>query len=273
LAWIGDAVGAVASYYQGHLPATRTLVLLMHGGGHSTRGETLSGGGPAILVRASDDVTAANTRDDWVITHELLHANFPDLGRAHAWLSEGLATYIEPLARARVGLLEPANMWRDVIEGLPQGLPEAGDQGLERTHTWGRTYWGGALFCLVADITIRERTANRQSLDDVLRAIAATGADGETPWPIERVLEVGDGATGTRVLHELYQRLALAPGTVDLDQLFARLGVKLQNGAVAFDDHAPLAEMRRSLTFRKPAQASTAKLLDDRTDLSRRAGP
>ncbi len=200
LAWVRASAGAVASYYQGHPPAKRAAVLVMRGSGGPTRGLTLGGGGPATLIRVGDGVTAATTRDDWVVTHELLHVNFPDLGWQHAWLTEGLATYVEPVARARVGLVDPPKVWRDLIDGLPQGLPQPGDQGLEKTRTWGRTYWGGALFCLLADVTLRERTGGTRSLDTVLRAIGNTGATDEIYWDISRVIAVGDQATGTHVL-------------------------------------------------------------------------
>lgn len=251
-AWIADSAGALASYYGGHLPARHALLLLMNGGGDNTRGLTLGGGGPAVLVRASSLVNAETTRDDWVVTHELIHANFPDLGRAHSWLSEGLATYIEPIARARVGLVTEAKIWRDLIDGLPKGLPEAGDQGLENTRTWGRTYWGGALFCLLADVTLREQTGNQRSLDDVLLAIGKTGASDEDYWPLSRVLEIAESVTGTPVLRELYGRLAQKPGTVDLKQLFNRLGVRAQGASVVFDDSAPLAAIRHAIAARRP---------------------
>ncbi len=197
-------------------------------------------------------MTAAGTRDDWVVTHELLHVSQPSLGRAHAWLSEGMATYVEPIVRARAGLVTPEKFWGDLVEGLPQGLPGAGDQGLERTQTWGRTYWGGALFCLAADVAIRERTGNARSFDDALRAVVATGADVETYWSIDRFLEVGDRGTGTGVLEELYRSMALAPGTVDLPVMWRRLGVRVEAGRVTFDDNAPLAAVRRALTARPP---------------------
>ena len=255
-AWIAASAGAVASYYQGHPPARHALVLLMQGSGKSTRGITLGGGGPAVLVRASDLVTPTTTRDDWVVTHELLHANFPDIGPAHGWLSEGLATYLEPIARARVGLVSEAKVWRDMVDGMPQGLPEAGDQGLENTRTWGRTYWGGALFCLMADVELREKTGNQHSLDDVLLAIGKTGASDEDYWPIERVLEVAERATGTHVVRELFERLAQKPGTVDLAALFARLGVRARGDSVVFDEHAPLAKLRQAITARRPDRAA-----------------
>ncbi|MEO8906423.1 MAG: hypothetical protein ABI488_27575 [Polyangiaceae bacterium] len=246
--WIATSAGAVASYYQGHLPARHTLVLLMKGSGKNTRGETLGGGGPAVLVRASDLVNPSTIRDDWVVTHELFHANFPDVGREHAWLSEGLATYLEPVARVRVGIISKEKFWRDLINGLPQGLPEAGDQGLEHTRTWGRTYWGGALFCLVADVALREKTGNRHSLDDVLLAIGKTGATDDAFWDIQQVLDAGTRATGTTVVQQLYDELAQKPGNVDLSNLFARLGVHAQGASVVFDDSAPLATIRASIT-------------------------
>ena len=250
--WIADSAGALASFYQGHLPARHALVLLAKGSGDNTRGLTLGGGGPGVFVRASDLVNAKTTRDDWVVTHELIHANFPDLGREHAWFSEGLATYLEPIARARVGLIGEGKVWRDMVDGMPKGLPQAGDQGLEITHTWGRTYWGGALFCLVADVTLRERTGNQRSLDDVLLAIGKTGASDEDYWPISRLLDSAQSATGTMVLRELYERLAQKPGTVDLNELFTRLGVHAKGASVVFDDAAPLAAIRHAIAARRP---------------------
>jgi len=140
--------------------------------------------------------------------------------------------------------------WRDLVEGLPQGLPQAGDQGLENTHTWGRTYWGGALFCLLADITIRERSNDARSLDDVIRYIGKTGDSDDVHWSMQQFLAAGQAATGTPVLQELYAQLAQKPGTVNLSALFARLGVRLHQGSLSFDEAAPLAKIRRSITAR-----------------------
>jgi predicted metalloprotease with PDZ domain len=103
---------------------------------------------------------------------------------------------------------------------------------------------------LLADVSIRERTSNARSLDDALRAISSTGADVEAHWEIDRVLDVADRATGTTVLHELYRTMALAPGSIDLPALWARLGVHASAAGVTFDDHAPLAAVRRGIAGR-----------------------
>ncbi|MDP9036663.1 MAG: hypothetical protein M3O50_17810 [Myxococcota bacterium] len=245
--WIQRAVTGIAGYY-GRFPVRRTLVIVIPGVERETMGVTLGEGGPSILVRVGARLTPDRVRDDWVVTHELLHVTLPSLGRTHAWLEEGIATYVEPIIRARQGLVTPAQFWRDLVENVPKGLPQAGDEGLEKTHTWARTYWGGALFCLLADLRIRERTHDARSFDDVLRGVAATGADVETRWPIERFVETGDRATHTAVLTELYREMALAPGGVDLQALWSRLGIRLGGGAVSFDDGAPLARSRRAIT-------------------------
>src|SRR5262249_54356684 len=161
----------------------------------------------AIAIDVGQEADEDELKDDWVLVHEMIHTALPDLLGPHHWLEEGLATYVEPLARARAGLVSPEQLWLDWGRGMPNGLPEEGDRGLDRTPTWGRTYWGGALFCLVADLEIRTRTQNMKSLDDALRAILVAGGNIASAWPIERVLEVGDQATGVRVLSETYAKM------------------------------------------------------------------
>jgi hypothetical protein len=250
--WVETAVNGI-SRYLGKFPARRTLVVVEEGEpGSPTRGETLGDGGPSVLVRVGPDVTAPRLRDDWVMTHELLHVSMPSLGREHDWMSEGLATYVEPIVRARQGLVTPEAFWHDLIEGVSQGLPEPGDEGLDRTHTWGRTYWGGALFYLVADVKIREESHGAKSLDDALRGVVASGADVEEHWSVDQFVEAADRGAGTHVLSALYRAWALAPVSVDLPALWQRLGVRIvARGEAGFDEGAPLASLRRAITARE----------------------
>jgi hypothetical protein len=138
-------------------------------------------------------------------------------------------------------------VWKQFILDMPKGQPAAGDQGLDRTPTWGRTYWGGAIFCLVADVQIRERTRNRKGLQDSLRAILNQGGVVSQDWDVERAFAIGDRATGTNVLQSLYQELRYEPTPVDLDQIWQKLGVALKNGEVVFNDHAVDAAIRTAI--------------------------
>ena len=84
-------------------------------------------------------------------------------------------------------------------------------------------------------------------------------------WTIERLYReygdlvlrrarriMGSEADAQEILQELFVRLGQRPGTVDLARLFAELGVRSQGASVVFDEHAPLAKLRQSITARRP---------------------
>jgi hypothetical protein len=244
--WVRRAAVAVSGYL-GHFPVKHLLISVRAGGGEAVGGG-VTYGGSRINVRLSRSATAADLNGDWVMTHEMFHLAFPTLDDRYLWMMEGLSDYLEPVARARVGQWTARDVWLEFVEGLPQGLPEAGDRGLDNTRTRERIYWGGNLYWLLADVQIRARTNNRRSVDDAIRAILTAGGNGSVDWPIERVLTVGDRATGTTVLTELHDELGPKPGHVDLDELWTKLGVNYRNGVVTFDDTAPWANIRASIT-------------------------
>ena len=249
--WVKTSTKAVVQYY-GSFPVPQvTLRIKPVKGREPADGVTYGWNGALITVSLGRDATSADLADDWLLVHEMLHLAFPDLAEKHHWLEEGLATYIEPIARARAGLLTPARAWSDLVEGLPQGLPEKGDRGLDVTHTWGRTYWGGALFCLRADVEIRQRTGNRFGLEHAMRAILAEGGTIEKGWKIDHVIATGDRATGVAVLRQLYDEMKEKPVTVDLPALWKQLGIEPRSKTIAFDDTAPLAAIRRVMTARE----------------------
>ena len=186
------------------------------------------------------------------ITHELVHTAFPTQPDDQHWIEEGLATYIEPIARVQAGELPAKQIWSDMLDGMPKGEPQPGDEGLDRTHTWGRTYWGGALFCLMADVQIRVATHNRKGLQDALRAIVAAGGTIDHDWPLTRSLQIGDTATGTRVLAEQYRSWSTSPVPVDLEKLWQQLGIQRSGEQVELSAVAPYANIREAITKARP---------------------
>jgi hypothetical protein len=71
-------------------------------------------------------------------------------------------------------------------------------------------------------------------------------------WPLRKALSVGDSATGTHVLVQLYDGMRDTPKPVDLAALWKQLGVVRDGNGVRFDDHAPQAAIREAIT-RTPA--------------------
>lgn len=248
LAWVTRCVRAVAEYF-GRLPDPTARLLIVPVGGSGIRGGTTYGyRGAASRILLGHDTTEAQLDRDWVLVHELVHQGFPAVSDEHHWMEEGLATYVEPIARAQTGQLSVSKVWADLVEGLPKGLPQPGDKGLDHTPTWGRTYWGGALFYLLAELEIRRRTDNRAGLQDALRGVVAAGGNISRSWPVEKVLTTGDAATGTHVLTELYNQMKDKAVEVDLGALWRQLGVAMQGATVSFDDSAPLSPIRRAIT-------------------------
>ena len=246
--WVERCARTVAAYY-GRFPVNKYRLLIMPAPGRGVRGGTTFGyRGAATKLRLGQSADMSQLMNDWVLIHEMIHTAFPSLRDQHHWLEEGLATYVESVARVQAGGISAAEAWGGWIRGMPNGLPASGDEGLDNTHTWGRTYWGGALFCLVADIRIRERTANRYGLQDAARAIVNEGGNIEQDWPVMRALLIGDRATGTHVLEELYGEMSTRAVDPDLDAIWKNLGVKLLDGRVVFDDKAPQADIRRAIT-------------------------
>ncbi len=257
-AWAERAGQAVAGYY-GRYPVPRVLVLVLPTGRRAIGfGTTLGNGGAAIMIWVGRSATAADLERDWVLTHEMIHTAFPNMPHTQRWLEEGIATYVEPIARARAGTLSVEEVWRSLVDGLPKGMPRPGDPGLDDARTWGSTYWGGALFCFLADLQIREKTGNRRSLDDALRGINAAGGSIAVRWPLRRALDAGDRATGIHVLRDLYGKMGEAPMKVDHDDVWRRLGVVADGRDVRFDDRAPLAAVRRSITARPGSRRADA---------------
>lgn len=250
-AWVAEATRAVAAYYRG-FPATQLLLLVVPNAGQHLSGFTLGGGGASILLRLGTKVPAERARNDWVLTHELMHVGFPSLRHTHLWMEEGMAVFGEPLVRVRAGMTDERVLWSEWLEQGPLGLRRPGEGGLEATHTWARTYWGGAIFWLLLDVTLRERTGNARSADDVLRALVSAGGNVSSEWPVEDVIRVADEATGSSVFSELFHTLGESPGAPDLKGLFLRLGVSLHDGTVVYDDAAPLAGVRRAMVARGP---------------------
>jgi hypothetical protein len=247
-AWVARVAGAVRAYY-GHFPLqhARITVERLHGSGVQWA-RTFGSSGGHIRIGVGRETTLEQFESDWILTHEFVHLALPQLADQHDWLHEGAATYVEPVARARAGQLSAERVWGEFVLQMRNGLPGPKDRGLDYTSTWARTYWGGALFCLVADVEIRKSTANRFGLQDALRAILEDGGTVDRRWQIRKALRSGDRATGVAVLSELYENWRAKPMQVDLESLWRDLGVERNGHRTSLNDEAPLAAIRRAIT-------------------------
>jgi len=250
-AWVQKAADAVVAYY-GRYPVPHVTLQIRSFDGRGVRGgQTFAMHGGLIRIAVGTETIDEGLASDWMLTHEMVHLTFPSVAEEHHWIEEGIATYVEPIARIQAGQFNTQRMWFELVRDMPKGLPQAGDQGLDHTHTWGRTYWGGALFCFLADIQIRKQTQNKKGLQDALRGILNAGGDMREDWPLEKALQTADHAVGVDVLMKLYSQTRDRPMPVDLDSLWKQLGIQQEDGTVKFQDNAPLAKIREAIAAPK----------------------
>jgi predicted metalloprotease with PDZ domain len=181
--------------------------------------------------------------------HELFHLGTPSfVGEAH-WLEEGLATYYEPVLRERAGWMREEDLWRHFAREMTRGLRKDGDPpGLDDRDDIDSTYWGGALFALLADVRIRKATRGEHSLDDVLRAALVQLGDATHAARLVDFVRVGDAVTGTHVLSDLVAHDAVAGEPIDLEGLWRELGVTTTpGGGVLLSEDAPQAAVRKGI--------------------------
>jgi hypothetical protein len=249
--WIANAAEAVTTYF-GRLPVERTRLSVRAVAGRSgvLNGVTFPDTPPETRISVGQQTTAIQLDNDWTLTHEFSHLAFPNVAAQQHWMEEGMATYVEPVARVQSGNLTVERLWADTVRDMPKGVPAADSHGLDQTRSWANTYWGGAVFCLLADVQYRERTRNQRGLQQALRGILAAGGSIQEGWPIARAFEAADRAAGVPVLSELYGRMKDAAVAVDLPELWRRLGVAVEGRSVVFHDDAELAAVRRAITER-----------------------
>jgi hypothetical protein len=244
--WIAKSAEAVTVYY-GRFPVP-ILALNVSGtdgdsvgGGHSEPGDV-----PVIEVNVGTSCSADELLHwDWVLVHEMIHMAIPYVPHKEFWAAEGLAVYVESIARIQAGHIDAAPAFGDFIRQMPKGLPKAGE-GLSASRDHGRVYWGGALFFLEADVRIRQATGNRLGLQTALRAINASG-DFRQEKSVSEFFPIGDRATGTDVLMKLYDEMAMKGGAPDMAKLWAELGVIADGRNAKFEDAAPLADIRKAI--------------------------
>ena len=247
--WVQLAGEAVATYY-GRSPVPHLVIRIAPFDGRGVRHGTTWGrdGGGLIKIGVGAQTQPAELTEDWMLTHEMVHLAFPSVADEHHWIEEGISTYVEPIARIQAGQMTALQMWTDLARDMRKGVPNPDDKGLDHTHTWASTYWGGALFCFMADVKIREQTHNKKGLQDALRGILNAGGDIRYDWKLEDAFRLGDRSTGVSVLTELYGKMKDQPMAVDLSTMWTQLGIESDGKTVHLNDGAPLAAIRRAIT-------------------------
>jgi len=249
--WVDDTVGAIARFWHG-FPVDRLLLVAAPQPGRSgvPYGRVIAGGGASLMVQVGEHATREALYDDWVLIHEFVHLGSPFVARS-PWMTEGFATYFEPIIRYRAGRRSAASLWAEFARDMPRGKAAIETEGL--AYSRRGMYWGGAILMLLIDLEMRERSAGRRGLEDCLRAILADGGNATRIVGADWMIEACDRADGNDTMRRMARRYAWSKAPVDLDDIWRRLGVVRENGGVRLDDGAPFSWLRRAIESGGPA--------------------
>jgi hypothetical protein len=250
--WVEATALATADFWRG-FPVARSTVVILPAPGRANVpfGRVISRGGIMVLVLVGSEIAPRALYDEWVLVHEFIHLGTPTIRDTGAWLNEGLATYLEPIIRYRAGWRSAESVWEEWTGWMGRGVP-----AMTRGLSTGNPYWGGALFALMADAELRRLSGGRRGLEDCLRTVLAEAGDVSATIPTAQALARADRGSPEPVLSRLAEaHLTGAP--VDLEALFAALGVRRSGARVEFDDAAPMAEVRRWILDGGPAAQHT----------------
>lgn len=246
--WVQRSGDIVSRYYDGFPMAEAFVAITGNKGKGVLHGIALGGTVGVVNVNIGLSTDTDELNADWILIHELIHLAFPKLHKSHHWIEEGLSVYVEAIARAQVGYITAEAVWSSFSHGMPNGLPNPGERGLDHTPTWGRVYWGGALFFLLADMEIIKRSGGKKTLRDGLRAIVANGLNITKQSSPREVFTIADDAIGFPILLDLYERMGTQAMDVDLDRLWSELGIVPADTGVTLVEGPVLTWVRKAIT-------------------------
>ncbi len=251
-AWLEASAKAVTTLLGG-FPLPRAQVLLVADANRKESfGFVLRGGGPSATLLLPAEPSDAHLAADWTAVHELLHFGHPPVSDTEAWFSEGLATYLTAVARARAGLTSRRYGWWELLDGFERGRKVGTGvtlreecASMRKNHTYWRVYWSGAAMFLHIDVALHKRG---QSLEAVVSKLARSALDDAHKWTADELVGKLDALSGSDIAARLTAPHLDSTTFPATESLAAALGVKLANDqSVTYDESAPDAAIRRAI--------------------------
>ena len=263
--WVRANAEAVAQIYgRFPLPETQVLIVPISTGGAVPWAQVHRGGATSVHFFINERRTHDEFMEDWTAAHEFSHTLHPYLSGGGRWVSEGLASYYQNVARARAGLITEEDGWRKLEAGFERGrkaatrtpLGRAIRSGRERRN-YMRIYWSGAALAFRGDVELRRRSGGEKSLDTALQAFADCCLPANRAWGAREFLGRLDELTGETVFVPLFDEIESAPGFPDVNEAYASAGIRFSGTRPSFSRDGEASELRQAIMGSRPFQVST----------------
>jgi hypothetical protein len=216
-------------------------------------GRVVRDGGETVELYIDPQQPLASLVGDWKATHEFSHLMLPYLHSEYHWISEGFAQYYQNVLLTRGGEYDEVFAWQKLYSGYERGRlsqPELSPHQAAASDTQSsrmKVYWSGAAIALLADVTLRERSGGKESLDTVLSRFQQCCLPSRDVWSGPEFFTKLDMLADAPVFMPLYRRYADTAGFPDTTDVLARLGLKLSDGVVSIRRRAELQEIREAI--------------------------
>jgi hypothetical protein len=119
LDWVTRSAHAVMVYFDRFPVARAGVYITVTQNGRVSGGVSYGKGGAHCRISVGQHTTLQDLYNDWELTHEMVHFSFPSVDDQHHWIEEGIATYVEPIARASIGIVTAEQVWGDMLRDMP----------------------------------------------------------------------------------------------------------------------------------------------------------
>ncbi len=226
--WISQAAGAIAGL-NGDFPLDNAQILITPIGAKREAvpwGEVQRGGNASAHFFVDSFRPIQQFKDDWTATHELSHMLVPFIDRDELWLSEGIASYYQNVARAKASMISAETGWSKLLAGFSRGTKAAKKESLSNSSAIMQMYWGGAAMYLMADAELRKQSNNQQNLATVLAQFNRCCRPSTTRWSGLKLMQKFDQLSDTKIFSRLYQSEAQERRFPDIMPLLSDMGIK-----------------------------------------------
>lgn len=256
-AWVTPIAETMVAVF-GRFPVPQAQVLIvLHARDREAVpwGEVVRAGADGVLLYVDRTRAVEQLTRDWVAFHEFSHLLHPYLTQRDSWWAEGLASYYQNVLRARAGHLTPHTAWRELHAGFLRGRREidgvttlaAETRAMIARRSFRRVYWSGAAIALLADVELRLRTRNQDSLADVLGRFALCCLPATREWTARAFMRRLDDIAGIAVFEPLLERNLDLPGFPDVSPAYAVLGLDERQDELLIGGSAAERRLREAI--------------------------
>ena len=247
--WIRDTASHLTLAY-GRFPVPNPRVVVMHRGSSPWGGDSpvpfgrvTRSGGETVELYVDTKRPLADLEYDWTATHEFSHLLLPRISWRQKWISEGFASYYQNVLMARAARYTKKEALEKLEAGLKRGRASRPELSLNKAALEGvrearmKIYWGGAAIALLADVELRERSGNTESLDLVLDRFQRCCLPSQRRWSGTDLFTRFDSLIDGAVFMPLYREYANTAGFPDFETALHRDIVREEILAVRTSPH------------------------------------